>query len=200
MTDNGFAKIKEEVVERLLSQLDERLVYHNKEHTLDVLEATERYARDEGVNGDRRLLLRTAALFHDLGFLERYENNESKAAALARRRLGEFGFTAGQIKAIAGMILATRLPQRPTDPLERILCDADLDYLGREDFEEQSRRLRREMAFHGIAFSEREWLLYQAKFLKDHVYYTESARRTREADKQTRLKEILARVGNAKTE
>ena len=34
---------------------------------------------------------------------------------------------------------ATKIPQTPLTKLEEIICDADLDYLGREDFFEISR-------------------------------------------------------------
>ena len=33
------------------------------------------------------------------------------------------------------LILATKVPQKPKNKLEKIICDADLDYLGREDFD-----------------------------------------------------------------
>jgi len=56
--------------------LSKDLIYHSLDHTLDVLKAVERLALLEGVTDEALFLLKTAAIFHDAGFIEKYENDE----------------------------------------------------------------------------------------------------------------------------
>lgn len=90
------------------------------------------------------------------------------------------------------MIMATRLPHSPSSKLEKVLCDADLDYLGRDDFYEVGGRLFQEMKKHGIVETEREWNLVQKTFLESHRYHTAFSQSHREPKKQERLQEIVS--------
>ena len=79
-------------------------------------------------------ILKTAVLFHDMGYINQYENNETIGVEYARKFLPEYGYFKIQIEKISKLILVTKVPQTPKNKLEKIICDADLDYLGREDF------------------------------------------------------------------
>ncbi|MDZ7645927.1 MAG: hypothetical protein U5K54_01410 [Cytophagales bacterium] len=76
-----------------------------------------------------------------------------------------YGFKSDQIEAICNMILATRIPQSPLTKLEKVLCDADLDYLGRKDFYGIGGKLLEELKEQGVVETEREWNLVQKTFL-----------------------------------
>jgi hypothetical protein len=89
--------------------------------------------------------------------------------------------------------MATKIPQTPQTPLEKILCDADLDYLGRDDFYSIGSKLFEEMKTRGFVESEREWNLIQKTFLESHRYHTGFSRSNREAKKQQHLQEIIAK-------
>ncbi len=91
------------------------------------------------------------------------------------------------------MILATRIPQSPVTRLDKILCDADLDYLGREDFYEIGGRLLEELKAQGVVETEREWNLVQKTFLESHRYHTRFSKENREGKKQTHIQEIIAK-------
>ena len=74
-----FTSIKEPILSRLKNELDPRLGYHNIMHTLDVLEQAEVLAKQENVTDKHDLLLlKTAAVFHDSGFLFVYKGHEEK--------------------------------------------------------------------------------------------------------------------------
>jgi hypothetical protein len=88
------------------------------------------------------------------------------------------------------MIMATKIPHSPRNLLEQIVCDADLDYLGRDDFKKISNTLFEEMKTYAYVHSEKEWYNIQRKFLESHTYYTEFGKKNREAGKQRHLKEI----------
>src|SRR5690242_6930177 len=131
----NIEKIQKHVIEKLQDGLPGFLSYHNTGHTLDVLKQALNIAADEGITSRTDLLLlQTSALYHDVGFIEAYNGHEEKSCEVAQHELAGFGFTGDQIDIICGIIRATKIPQSPNTILEMILCDADLDYLGRTDF------------------------------------------------------------------
>lgn len=185
-----FKKAKKYVLDRLSTELSSDLYYHHVEHTLDVCNVIEVLAKAEGVSEEDLMLLKTAGLYHDLGFVERYEDNEPIAATIAGDVLPTFGYTKAQVETIKGLILATRVPQKPKTHLEKIICDADLDYLGRNDFHEISKSLMKEWFAYGLVNSHEEFNKRQISFFKKHSYFTETAKRKRETLKSKHLSEI----------
>lgn len=183
-----YAGVERHLMARLKQELPDVLPYHGPHHTLAVVEAAERIARDEGVAGEELTLVKTAALFHDSGFLFQYANNETAGCRLAAETLPGFGYSPEQIALVQGMIAATALPQRPATPLERIVCDADLDYLGGDDYFAVAATLRRELALHGQELSDEAWATLQRRFLAQHQFHTASARR-RNAAKLAKLRD-----------
>jgi uncharacterized protein len=179
---------KNYALERLKGELSPELSYHSLDHTLrGVVPALERLATLESVQGEELDLLRTAAYFHDIGYVENCEHHEKIGAQIVERVLPRFGFTSEQIGAIQRMILATELPQSPKNLLEMILVDADLDVLGRDDFLDTSIQLRAERATQGMLVSEIEWFCSQLEFLQSHQYWTQAAKRLREPKKRENM-------------
>ena len=185
-----FEVVKQLVLGKLSSELNENLTYHCVEHTLDVMDSAERLAGMEGINGHDLQLIKTAALMHDLGFLETYKGHEIISMRMAGELLPDFGYSKDDIKKIQGMIKSTEIPQSPTNKLEEILADADLDYLGREDLFLIGQRLQYEWKMHGFISNLKEWHEKQLAFLKAHNYYTDSARELRTAKKKENIDEI----------
>ena len=185
------------IVEILKRDLAPTLYYHGLHHTLDVTQVAMELAAAEGVaNAEDLALLRTAALYHDAGFLCSYQGHEARGCELARATLPGFGYAPGQVELICAMILATKYPQEPRSLLAQILCDADLDYLGRADFEPISTSLFRELMARQLLADERAWFQLQADFLAHHHFWTATAVARRAAPKQARLDRILARLAN----
>jgi uncharacterized protein len=169
-------------LDRLRRELSPDLFYHGLAHTQDeVVPAVERLAALAGVRGEDLLLVLTAAHYHDLGYVERYVNNEPIGARIAAEVLPGFGYPPAAVRVVGSLILATRLPQSPRTLLEQILADADLDTLGREVFLARSDDLRRELETQGIYFSSRTWYEQQLAFLRSHRYFTDAARGLRDA-------------------
>ena len=113
---------------------------------------------------------------------------------MAHDHLPKFGYSEQQIKRIEALIYATIFPHNPTNHLEEILCDADLDYLGRDDFWDISDKLRRELKEHGRINSDRKWDQIQVSFFQKHKYFTKSSIQLRQEKKDQHLKEIIARL------
>lgn len=185
-----FDGVKRFVLNKLSHELKSDLYYHSIEHTLDVIEAAIRLAKMENVNGQDLELLKTAALFHDVGFVEKYQGHEKESIRLANEILPGFGYSPDSIIIIEGLILSTEIPQNPKNKLEKIIADADLDYIGRDDLFLIGQKLQYEWKLQGMVNSIRDWHEKQLKFLKSHEFFTKSARELREAKKQENIKEL----------
>ena len=182
-----FTSIKQPILTRLENELDSRLGYHNITHTLDVLEQAEVLAEQEKVTDKHDLLLlKIAAVFHDSGFLFVYKNHEEKSCEIASESLRNV-FSKEDIKKVFGMIMATKIPQTPNTLLEQIICDADLDYLGRNDFEPISRNLYKEFLTFKIIPEDIIWDHVQIKFFESHHYFTGTSMSKRNGKKLKHL-------------
>jgi uncharacterized protein len=186
-----YKAAKDYVLHRLEQDLNPQLFYHSLAHTRDeVAPAAALFASKEGVGGKDFQLLMTMVFFHDVGFTVKYDDHESASIGIATNILPGFGFMPEDIATICNAIEATRLPQSPNTLLEKILVDADLDNLGKEDFFQRSWDLRRELAALGRGVSDEQWYASQMKFLKGHKYWTVAARELRGAQKQRNIADL----------
>jgi ligand-binding sensor domain-containing protein/class 3 adenylate cyclase/HD superfamily phosphodiesterase len=192
----SFKKSESRILKLLSEKLPEGLYYHGIHHTIDVTNSAEEIAREEGVDGEDLFLLKTAALFHDAGFVQEYVKNEKIGVTYAREVLPKYGYTERQIDIIDGIIMATEIPQNPKTHLEMIMCDADLDYLGREDFYEISESLKKELIAFGKIQGDRQWDEMQIPFLEKHQYFTETNKRRRQPNKLKRIEEIKKKLAD----
>jgi uncharacterized protein len=184
-----LARAEQFILDKLQKELPEYLYYHSFSHTQDVLAAALRIAEDEGVKGEDGMLLRTAALYHDAGFIIQNKDHEEIGCDIARKTLPNFDYTDDAIRIICGMIMATKIPQSPGNLLEEIICDADLDYLGREDFWTISNNLYKELNnFNQL--NKEEWYKLQIIFFEQHYYFTPSVIKLRTQKKKEHLKRI----------
>lgn len=170
-----FTKAIDFALAKLQQELPLELKYHSLEHTLAVMHSCEILAAKENISEFEAEILKTAAAYHDIGFTQSYQNHEENGCLIAAEVLPDFGFGPDLIVQIQGMIRATKIPQSPKTPLEEILCDADLDYLGGDQYGEISQRLYEELGLKGHSMSKEEWLDLQIKFLEQHHYWTRFA-------------------------
>jgi len=190
----NYFKAERRIMKILEKELDLNLYYHCLEHTSDVVRAAESIAIQEGVTDEALFLLKSAATYHDAGFVKVYDDNEEVGAQMASDILPEYGYTHNQVKIVKELIFVTRIPHKPKNHLEEIMCDADLDYLGRNDFHQISDRLCRELMERGKIKNHRHWDEVQVSFFKLHKYFTTSSKNLRDAKKTQNLKEIKERL------
>jgi predicted metal-dependent HD superfamily phosphohydrolase len=181
---------------KLEKELPPHLTYHNLFHTEDVMQAADSMANTEHLGDNERELLLTAALFHDTGFLKKREGHEAESCNIARNYLPLYGYNPSEIEQICSLIMATMLPQSPRSRLGEILCDADLDYLGRDDFPVLSGRLFNELRAEGIVKDEDEWNREQADFIGHHHYFTASQVELRQPVKAQYVEMIKSKINN----
>ena len=186
-----FEKAKETVVSHLDKNLPADLFYHGIHHTLDVFDAALVIAENEKIDSaDDLTLLKTAALLHDSGFTIDASKHEECGCDLARDILPACDYTDSQIDQICGMIMATKIPQQPLNLLECIICDADLDYLGRDDFFKIGDTLYQELKAYNKIQDVLQWNQLQISFLSNHRYHTLFSQGNREIKKQENLKVV----------
>lgn len=185
------------LVNKMETGLPPYLTYHNTIHTKAVITAAEQLASAENISGEELILLKTAALFHDAGFLQHHNNHEEVSCKIARKHLPEFGYTKEQTDSICEMIMATKIPQAPLSKLAKVLCDADLYYLGTDQYNTNADKLFSEYKNLDLVNSQVEWDLKQLEFLTAHSYFTPTAISEREKHKQVNLEELKAKFASA---
>jgi predicted metal-dependent HD superfamily phosphohydrolase len=184
-------KLKEFISQKLRNELSDKLTYHGLHHTLLVLKVCNEYIERMKISDSDARLLQTAAIMHDTGFIWDNENHEERSILYAKEILPDWEYSDEEIEKIASLILATKIPQKPTNILEQIIGDSDLDYLGTDLFYEEGEKLYQELlAFNKISTRE-EWDKLQVKFLENHTYHTPFAKVNREPVKQKHLQEIM---------
>ncbi len=184
--------IRQHVIAMLSAGLSGALTYHGIHHTLDVTAQCLSIAAQEGISGEAILQeLEVAALYHDTGFLFTYEKHEERGCIIAREQLPGFGLDAAAVDAVCALIMATRVPQEPANHLQQIICDADLDYLGREDFPETGNSLKQELMTYNLVADEQDWEEKQLQFLQQHHFFTATSRRNREPVKNAFIQQLL---------
>lgn len=180
---------------RMERELESGLTYHNLAHTFqEVLPMTLKLADLYHLNENDVMLLAVAAAYHDIGWVVQGHEHEAIGVDICRQVLPDYGFNKDQIERIGEMIMATRLPQNPTNLLEEILVDADMDSLGRKDFWLRNEDLRVELAKDGELLTIEEWYWKQLEFLKSHTFFTEGARQLRREQKKKNIKELKRRL------
>ena len=195
-------KIVDEYIRELFrDELPDGIKFHDINHTLHptrgVVAVANKIAISENISEHDRELLIAAAYFHDTGYIRAYEKNEPIAARMAGRILKLIGYKPDEVEKVQKMILATDLAREPKTHVEKILCDADLDNLGREDFFKLDGKLREGRRARGIDVSDdAKWYKGTLEIIKKHQYYTESQKKFREKGKQKNIKRLLNKLEN----
>lgn len=187
----NFQKAKQYTINLLGSDLSKDFIYHDLTHTLDVYKSASILGKMANLGEHELLLLQTAALYHDVGLIYNLVGHEEKGIEVIKEVLPEFGYSFDDIEIISQMIAATKVPQSPKNKLEELMCDADLDYLGRDDFFLLASKLHLEwnrMKINEMAFD--EWISIEKEFLNSHQYYSPEARALRDIGKKENLNQL----------
>jgi predicted metal-dependent HD superfamily phosphohydrolase len=190
-----FEKQHASVMHRLRFDLNVKYLYHDSRHTEDVIRQVQEIGYREQVSQDEIALLKLAALYHDLGFLIQRSNHEDAGVDLFIHESQSSEISEEHKGLISRLILVTKIPQQPKTLLESIICDADLDYLGREDFPSIAEFLYLELKACGELNERANWNEMQLRFLEAHQYHTESSRKLRSNGLQNNIQFVRRRLG-----
>jgi predicted metal-dependent HD superfamily phosphohydrolase len=175
---------------QLSEKLPKHLHYHCLEHTQDVINEAIRIGNSECLNPHEMLILKIAALYHDNGFIRSPHEHEKVSCEIAREQLKNTILSEDDIDEVCLAIMATKIKQSPMNTISEILCDADLDYLGRNDFEEIGHRLFQEIKFSNQNFTKLDWNKLQIGFLESHHFFTKTNIELRTAIKDKHLADL----------
>jgi predicted metal-dependent HD superfamily phosphohydrolase len=177
----------------LVAHLPKNYTYHTIWHIRDVVEQAEKIAKREKMSVAEMEDIKLAAWLHDVGYIWEPMRHEARGAEYAATILTALNFPKAKINTIKGMIMATKIPQSPKNIYEQIICDADLDYLGRTDYIENSNCLLQEIELNK-KITHLEWLTIQDKFLKSHQFFTKGSQKSRNSKKQVRVQQIQEQI------
>lgn len=180
------------------AQSDSRLIYHNLNHTEQVVENAIKIANHYQLSDEDFFIVTAASWFHDLGYFFDCSQHEASGAGLAAEFLKEKGIPEAVSAKIVKCILATKMPQQPESLLEQIVCDADLYHLGSDSFKERNKLMRKEAeAFCSRALDKDEWRLKTIQLFKAHHYHTDYCQNLLNAKKAENLAELMHKAKEA---
>lgn len=167
--------------------------FHNNLHTRLVVQAANEISSFYSLNEEDHFIVISAAYFHDLGYVKSDNaiGHEKRSVEIAWDFLEDKGVPEDVRQKIKGCILATRMPQDPSNLLEEILCDADLFHLGSNEFENRNKLMKSEAeAVLGKEIDKDIWRAGTIKLLLSHHYHTDYAKQKLNAKKQENLKQL----------
>jgi len=190
-----LSKSSEYVIKLLREKLPGELVYHNFDHTIEVVDASKEIGENSGLTQDEMDTLLIAAWFHDTGFINAYEGHEEKSVEICQKFLEPFNLPTGKIQKISNAILATKLTNQPTDLIEQVLCDADISHIGKKGFKLKSKLLREEWENAlGKKFSDFEWIKSTIDFISEKRFTTNYAKNIYEEQRKLNLEKLQKKL------
>ena len=200
-TADIIEKVEKYASEILKKDVGEEWTYHDHYHTSRVVEAVKVIGNESGVSEDDLEILTIAAWFHDTGYRGGCHKHEERGALCAREYLESVDYPNESILKVEGCIMATQMPQNPTNLLEEVMCDADLHHLACDDYAEMAAKMHKEVEImKGEEISEERWNEMNYDFLKDHTYFTDYGKIHLEPLKEANLKTIKKVVKEKKKE
>lgn len=187
-----LALAEQHVEEFFRTNIDETYVFHDFEHTQNVVESVvEISSAYENLTESDIEILQLAAWFHDTGYDQGPLGHEQRSAKYAEEFLSAHNYPSENIEKIKSCILVTKVPQQPQNTLEGIICDADLSHIGKKTYWARTGKLRHEMALiKNIIMSEYEWIEFELNFLREHSFHTKYASSIYESRKQKHMVQL----------
>ncbi len=164
----------EKAVTDILLSLPESMVYHNLNHTREVVKAADKIGAYVNLTEEEKEILLLSAWFHDTGFKFGYDNHEEKSIEIAKEFLAQNNYDKDKTEKIVSGINSTRLELEPETLTERVLNDADFFHLSKKSYFDHLLLLKSELELTtGKKMDDADWFEENLKFLKSHKYYTE---------------------------
>ncbi len=169
--------------------------YHNLAHTKDVVESSIEICIGERIAPDDLELIQIAAWFHDIGYIEKTTGHEEISVIYATNFLYDEHYDSNKIEKIIYCIRATKVPQNPYNKFEQIICDADLNHLGRKSFFERNDLFRNEFEHYSNSkLTEREWICKTIEFLNQHHFFTNYALKNFQPQKEKNIRRLKGQL------
>lgn len=167
------------------ARLPKNLLFHNKQHTLNVIRGVKDICYQMELSSLDRQVLLLAAWFHDSGHVVKYIGHELESQKLANNWLESYGYPPEQIQQVIACIGATTMPQKPIGILQEVICDADLYHLSLEEYCHLQFQLKEEINLvFNRTYEDQSWMDENLYFIQNHRYFTSYGREILEPRKQ----------------
>jgi predicted metal-dependent HD superfamily phosphohydrolase len=169
-----------------------KLLYHNYEHTVGVVQHVKEMTSFYGLDEEQEFVVLAAAWFHDTGHLYgEWEKHEERSVSIAEFFLFDKELPQLLLDSIAGCIMATKMTVSPISLVEQIICDADTYHLGTMEFFERNELVWGEMEIRlGKKISNR--VIKSIGFLELHQFYTTYCRQLLQQGKEQNIQRLKA--------
>ena len=189
---NILTETESYIVSFFEQRIDDKYVFHDLNHTINVVKAAMEIGQAIGVSDGDLEILQLAAWFHDTGYTEGPIGHEERSVQFATEFLKKQAYPSDKLEIVNKCILSTVFPHQPEELLEKILCDADLSHLGKKNYWDRCGRIRLEMNYtQGKVLSDQEWVEFEIDFLEKHEYFTSVARKMFGKRKKKHLRQLI---------
>ncbi len=172
--------IEEVFLKRMEEELPAALYFHNYKYCVDLLTQSELLFGSEKMSEEDRLLVKTAALLDCMSYLKGYTKRSVYTNQLTRELLPKYHYRDKQIEEIARLISMPLLPPLAKSLPEKVLSDARLSFLGKNNFADSVNSMYKEMKLFGQISSKTELIQNLSGFLKSFQFYTLTAQKLAE--------------------
>ena len=176
------------------------LVFHNLEHTENVVKRTKEIAGHYNVSENDMLILFAASWFHDTGYLfTEPEKHEEMSCEIMKKFMGDLVTDDQLIQSIEGCIMSTKSPRNPQNLLQEIVCDADTYHLGTKDFKSMNKRVYQEAKDRNPKLSKLEFRKGTVEMMEVHRFYTSYCKDLLEKRKEKNIKKLKQKINKNET-
>ncbi|HRO70153.1 MAG TPA: DUF5706 domain-containing protein [Chitinophagaceae bacterium] len=173
-TEKQFVKQAEEYVTSLYESAPENnLLYHNIEHTRNVVNRSNEIAAHYELSERDITVLNIAAWFHDTGHI--YTDpmmHEEKSVEIMQDWMATRLEYADMADDIAMVILSTKFSTQPANMIQQIIKDADTYHFGLPGFKKIDKLLKKEMELRNLQTMLQDWKRNTLNLLESHQYFT----------------------------
>lgn len=163
--------------------------YHNFNHTLRVVNATEKLIEKHQVPAMEKIALLLAAWFHDTGYTGGGDKHEQRSIIIFNGFAQKVSADAQTIALTAQLIRATDVSHEPVSLAEQIIRDADTAHFADPNYVSICELLREEWRLLGFkTYTDLEWASENRRILTQcHRYYTDYAKRKWQPQKDVNI-------------
>jgi HD superfamily phosphodiesterase len=196
---NNIVKLASEFVSKLLNEnLPSEFTYHNLIHAREVFEAVTELGKNSGLPDEELEIIQVAAWFHDTGFIKGYLDHEYKSIEIVKEFLENICYPDKKTDRITEIIIMTEMANIPSSLSDKIIKDADILHIGKEDCCSKCLALKSELeSIDHKKITESEWLHSSLDFINGTLFFTDYAKSKYEEGRQkniSRLNEMIKKL------
>ncbi len=194
MIQYDWVRLSENYVKMLFKEtLSNDIFFHDIVHTSLVVKAACEIGASCGLKKQQIAILQIAAWFHDTGYCYVYHGHEEKSIEIAATFLRQINADEKFINSVTECIAATKMPQKPDNLMQQILCDADMYHLSIDQYLSYAENLKNEWQSKlGMYYSDSEWKELNVAMLGNHKYFTPYGQTILQKNKIKNIERLLA--------